>query len=59
MERIVGAESSAAIASALGHIVTLKMLPETKGKSLDEIESETGTPAEKMAAWQPVASEWS
>jgi MFS family permease len=47
---LLGAESAAAIASALGLAVTLTMLPETKGKSLEEIESETGTPAEKMAA---------
>jgi len=28
----------------------LTMLPETKGKSLEEIESEVGTPAERAAA---------
>jgi hypothetical protein len=43
---LLGAESAAAIASALGLVVTLTMLPETKGKSLEEIEAETRTPAE-------------
>ncbi|MGA2847612.1 MAG: MFS transporter [Terracidiphilus sp.] len=47
---LLGAESAAAIASALGLVVTLTMLHGTKGKSLEEIASETGTPAEKMAA---------
>jgi MFS transporter, PHS family, inorganic phosphate transporter len=36
MERLQGAESAAAIASLLGLIVTLAVLPETKGKSLEE-----------------------
>jgi PHS family inorganic phosphate transporter-like MFS transporter len=47
---LLGAESAAAIASVLGLVVTLTMLPETKGKSLEAIESETGTPAEKLVA---------
>ena len=47
---LLGAESAAAIASVLGLIVTATMLPETKGKSLEAIESEASSPAEKMAA---------
>jgi hypothetical protein len=34
---LLGAESAAAIASIIGVIVTLTMLPETKGKSLEAI----------------------
>ena len=47
---LLGAESAAAITSVLGLVVTLTMLPETKGKSLEEIEAEAATPVEKMAA---------
>ena len=47
---LLGAESAAAIASVLGFIITGTMLPETKGKSLEEIETESSSPAEKMAA---------
>jgi PHS family inorganic phosphate transporter-like MFS transporter len=47
---LLGAESAAAIASILGLIVTVFMLPETKGKSLEEISGEAITPAEKAAA---------
>jgi len=46
---LLGAESAAAIASLLGLIVTATMLPETKGKSLEELETEA-SPAEKLAA---------
>jgi len=34
---LLGAESAAAIASVAGLIVTLTMLPETKGKALEAI----------------------
>ena len=47
---LLGAESAAAITSVLGLVVTLTMLPETKGKSLEEIEAEAATPMEKIAA---------
>jgi MFS transporter, PHS family, inorganic phosphate transporter len=47
---LLGAESAAAIASVLGLILTATMLPETKGKSLEEIENEAVAPAEKLAA---------
>lgn len=46
---LLSAESAAAIASVLGLIVTVTMLPETKGKSLEEIESEDVSPVEKLA----------
>ena len=46
---LLSAESAAAIASMLGLIVTFLTLPETKGKSLEEIENEAIAPAEKMA----------
>ncbi|HEX5283248.1 MAG TPA: MFS transporter [Bryocella sp.] len=45
-----GAETAAAAASLIGFFVTARMLPETKGKSLEEIESETMASAEKVAA---------
>ena len=47
---LLGAESAATIASLLGLVVTVTMLPETKGKSLEEISAEPITPAEKAAA---------
>jgi MFS transporter, PHS family, inorganic phosphate transporter len=47
---LLGAESAAAIASILGLLVTWFTLPETKGKSLEEIERESISPPEKIAA---------
>jgi MFS transporter, PHS family, inorganic phosphate transporter len=50
---LLGAELAAASASVLGLLVTLTMLPETKGKSLEEIEAghtPAFTPAERLAA---------
>lgn len=49
-----GAELAAAMVSALGIIVTVAMLPETKGKSLEELNEEAqegstcDSPVEKM-----------
>jgi len=34
---LVSAESGAAVASVLGLLVTVTMLPETKGRSLEEL----------------------
>lgn len=45
-----GAEAAAAVASLIGFFVTARMLPETKGKSLEEIEREEVSTAEKVAA---------
>ena len=44
------AEGAAAIVSVLGLITTLFLLPETKGKSLEELSEEPATPVEKAAA---------
>ena len=46
---LLGAESAAAAASLLGLIVTITMLPETKGKSLEAIESEGAAPQKRAA----------
>ena len=46
---LLGAESAAAIASVLGLVVTATMLPETKGKSLEEIEMEAAPAAVDLA----------
>jgi nitrate/nitrite transporter NarK len=40
---LLGAESVAALVSLLGIAITVAMLPETKGKSLEELNSETAT----------------
>ncbi|HEY2000732.1 MAG TPA: MFS transporter [Acidobacteriaceae bacterium] len=47
---LLGAESAAAIASLLGLLVTIALLPETKGKSLEAIEMEKRTTTERRAA---------
>ena len=44
------AEGAAAIVSCLGLAVTIFMLPETKGKSLEELSEEPSSPAERAAA---------
>jgi MFS transporter, PHS family, inorganic phosphate transporter len=44
------AEGAAAIVSVLGLIVTIFLLPEIKGKSLEELSQEPSTPMEKAAA---------
>jgi hypothetical protein len=44
-----GAELAAAATSVVGLVVTIFMLPETKGKSLEELSNEASTPAERAA----------
>jgi MFS transporter, PHS family, inorganic phosphate transporter len=44
------AEGAAAIVSGLGCIVTLFLLPETKGKTLEELSDQRSTPVERAAA---------
>jgi PHS family inorganic phosphate transporter-like MFS transporter len=44
------AEGAAAIVSVLGLLVTVFLLPETKGKSLEELSEQTSTSIEKAAA---------
>jgi MFS transporter, PHS family, inorganic phosphate transporter len=44
-----GAETAAALASVLGLVLTILMLPETKGKSLEELSTEQSTPIERAA----------
>jgi MFS transporter, PHS family, inorganic phosphate transporter len=44
------AEGAAAIVSALGLVVTIFLLPETKGKSLEELSEHAETPIERAAA---------
>jgi MFS family permease len=47
---LMAAESGAAIVSLLGLVATITLLPETKGKSLEELSSEPETPAERAQA---------
>ena len=51
----LAAEMAAAIASVLGLVITLTMLPETKGKSLEELSAEEEAGLVAGAA----ASSWS
>lgn len=44
------AEGAAAIVSVLGLVVTIFLLPETKGKSLEELLEQPSTPVEEAAA---------
>jgi PHS family inorganic phosphate transporter-like MFS transporter len=47
---LTAAEGAAAIVSLLGLVVTIFLLPETKGKSLEELSDNPATPIEKAAA---------
>jgi MFS family permease len=47
---LLAAESGAAIVSIAGLVTTLALLPETKGKSLEELTAEPETPMERAAA---------
>ena len=49
---LLTAELGAAIASVLGLIATVTMLPETKGRSLEELSAEEATPARPHATAQ-------
>jgi MFS transporter, PHS family, inorganic phosphate transporter len=44
------AEGAAAIVGILGLVVTIFLLPETKGKSLEELSEQPSSPVEKAAA---------
>ena len=46
---LAAAEAAAAIASVAGLLLTVFMLPETKGKSLEQLSAEPSTPAERGA----------
>jgi dipeptide/tripeptide permease len=51
---LTAAEAAAATVSVLGAIVALTMLPETKGKSLEELNQEAAEGAAQAAgAWSP------
>jgi hypothetical protein len=43
---LIAAEAAAAVVSVLGAIVTLTMLPETKGRSLEELNPKSGAAAQ-------------
>jgi dipeptide/tripeptide permease len=46
---LTAAEVTAAANCVAGLVVTVFMLPETKGKSLEELSNEPSTPAERAA----------
>ena len=46
---LTAAEGAAAVVSVLGLMVTIFLLPETKGKSLEELSEQPSTPVEKAA----------
>lgn len=46
---LAAAEIAAAASCVIGLLVTIFRLPETKGKSLEELSSEPSTPAERAA----------
>jgi nitrate/nitrite transporter NarK len=46
---LTAAEVTAAASCVAGLVVTVFMLPETKGKSLEELSNEPSTPAERAA----------
>jgi hypothetical protein len=50
---LLAAESMAAIVSILGIVVTVTMLPETKGKSLEELNPEDGDARSAPVALRP------
>ena len=63
---LTAAEAAAAAVSVLGAIVTLTMLPETKGISLEELSPEAVATAQlaprsrpKAASWRPPGRRWS
>ena len=47
---LTASEGAAAIVSVLGLVTTIFLLPETKGKSLEELSEQPETPVEKAAA---------
>jgi PHS family inorganic phosphate transporter-like MFS transporter len=47
---LTAAEGTAALVSCAGLVVTAVLLPETKGKSLEELSEEPATPVERAAA---------
>lgn len=50
---LMGAEAAAALVSALGLVVTFTMLPETKGRSLEEISGQPDVQQQQAQSRQP------